>query len=86
MLCKPPSTRHIQHESGWDYTARNPSSGALGIGQALGHTLPADYATDPVTQIRWMLDYIKGRYGTPENAWAFWQGPKPAGGPQGNWY
>lgn len=75
-----------QLESGWDYTAKNPDSGALGIGQALGHELPPDYATNPLTQIRWMLDYIKERYGTPSRALAFWYSKKPPNLPQGNWY
>jgi hypothetical protein len=30
----------------------------------------SDYATNPATQIRWGLDYIKGRYGSPCGAWA----------------
>jgi hypothetical protein len=30
----------------------------------------ADYRTNPVTQIRWGLGYIKDRYGTPCGAWA----------------
>ena len=34
----------------------------------------ADWQTNPATQIRWGLGYIKADYGTPCNAWAFWQG------------
>ena len=30
----------------------------------------ADYMTNPATQIRWGLDYIRGRYGTPCSAWS----------------
>jgi hypothetical protein len=30
----------------------------------------ADYRTNPVTQIRWGLGYIKQVYGTPCGAWA----------------
>jgi hypothetical protein len=67
-------------ESGWDYTARNPSSGALGIPQALGHTLPGDYSTNPTTQIDWGMRYIKQRYGSPTRALAFWQANSP------HWY
>jgi hypothetical protein len=74
------------NESGWSYTARNPHSGALGIGQELGHAVPPDYATNPVTQIRWMLDYIKSNYGSPSRALAFWYSKKPPNLPQGNWY
>jgi hypothetical protein len=58
-------------ESGWDPAATNPTSGALGIPQALGHKLPADYATNPVAQIQWGLNYIRQRYGSPVNALAF---------------
>ncbi len=61
----------INSESGWNYKAVNPSSGALGIGQALGHTLPPDYAENPIVQILWMLQYVKKRYGDPVSAWAF---------------
>jgi len=63
-------------ESGWRYNAAN-ASGAYGIPQALpGSKMAsagADWQTNPATQIRWGLGYIKGRYGTPCNAWAFWQ-------------
>lgn len=56
-------------ESGWNHLARNPSSGAYGIPQALpGHkmaTAGADWRTNPATQIRWGLTYIQGRYGSP---------------------
>lgn len=64
-------------ESGWRYNAAN-ASGAYGIPQALPGskmaTAGADWATNPATQISWGLGYIKGRYGTPCNAWAFWLG------------
>jgi hypothetical protein len=60
-------------ESGWNPNAHNPSSGAHGIPQALpGSKMAsagADWATNPSTQIRWGLGYIKGRYGTPCGAW-----------------
>ena len=63
-------------ESGWRYNAAN-ASGAYGIPQALpGSKMAsagADWQTNPATQIRWGLGYIKGTYGTPCNAWAFWQ-------------
>ena len=61
-------------ESGWNYRASNPSSGAYGIPQALPGSKMAsagsDWRTNPVTQIRWGLDYIADRYGTPCGAWA----------------
>ena len=59
-------------ESGWRYNAEN-ASGAYGIPQALPGSKMAsagpDWATDPTTQIKWGLGYIKGDYGTPCGAW-----------------
>jgi hypothetical protein len=61
-------------ESQWDYRATNPSSGAYGIPQALPGSKMASVASDwrynPITQIKWGLEYISGRYGTPCGAWA----------------
>jgi hypothetical protein len=61
-------------ESGWNERAQNPSSGAYGIPQALpGDKMAShgsDWQTNPATQIRWGLDYIAGRYGTPCGAWS----------------
>lgn len=61
-------------ESGWNHKARNPSSGAYGIPQAYPggkmRSAGADWETNPATQITWGLRYIKGRYGTPCDAWA----------------
>ncbi|MGA8852315.1 MAG: hypothetical protein WB508_11425, partial [Aeromicrobium sp.] len=69
-------------ESGWDHTATNPSSGAYGIPQSLPAdkmaTAGKDWKSNPVTQIRWGLDYIKASYGTPCSANAFKSG--------NNWY
>ena len=67
-------------ESDWDPRADNPTSSAYGIPQALTetHDLPADYMTNPVTQIEWGLDYIRSSYGTPCAAWEFKQA--------NNWY
>jgi hypothetical protein len=63
-----------QRESGWNPRARNASSGAFGIPQALpGSKMAsagADWRTNPVTQIRWGLSYIASRYGSPCGAWA----------------
>jgi len=65
------------HESGWNERAMNQSSGAYGIPQALPASkmavFGADYQTNPVPQIRWGLDYITKRYGSPCGAWSFWQ-------------
>ncbi len=62
-----------QKESGWNYQASNPSSGAYGIPQALPGTkmgtVAADWRTNPATQIKWGLGYIKATYGSPCAAW-----------------
>lgn len=60
-------------ESNWRVNADNPTSSAYGIPQALpGSKMAsegADWATNPATQIRWGLGYIKNRYGSPCSAW-----------------
>jgi hypothetical protein len=67
----------VSRESGWSVTATNPSSGAYGLGQALPGSKMAsagsDWQTNPVTQIKWTLGYMDGRYGSPCGAEAFWQ-------------
>ena len=71
-------------ESDWRWSAENPSSGAYGIPQSLPAdkmaSAGADWRTNPVTQIRWGLEYIKLSYGTPCGAWEFWQSQSP------HWY
>jgi len=61
-------------ESNWRWNADNPSSSAYGIPQALpGRKMASagrDWRTNPVTQIKWGLKYIKGRYGSPCGAWS----------------
>jgi hypothetical protein len=61
-------------ESGWRYDAEN-ASGAYGIPQALPGSkmgsAGADWQTNPATQIKWGLGYIKSIYGDPCKAWAF---------------
>ncbi|HTR91217.1 MAG TPA: lytic transglycosylase domain-containing protein [Trebonia sp.] len=70
------------HESGWNPSAENPSSGAYGIPQALHGSMMAsagsDWRTNPATQIRWGLTYIHDRYGSPCGAWSHEQ--------SANWY
>lgn len=62
-----------EKESKWNPNARNKSSRAYGIPQALpGSKMAsegADWQTNYKTQIRWGLKYIKQRYGTPTAAW-----------------
>ncbi|WP_031076439.1 transglycosylase SLT domain-containing protein [Streptomyces sp. NRRL WC-3742] len=67
----------VFHESTWNPLAVNASSGAYGLVQALpGSKMAsagADWRTNPATQIKWGLDYMNSRYGSPCAAWSFWQ-------------
>lgn len=67
----------VERESGWRVNATNPSSGAYGLVQALPGTkmatAGADWKTNPATQIKWGLNYMNQRYGSPCGAWSFWQ-------------
>ena len=67
----------VEHESGWNVSATNSSSGAYGLVQALPGSKMAsagsDWKTNAKTQIKWGLDYMNSRYGSPTAAWAFWQ-------------
>lgn len=73
-------------ESGWNNKAKNPTSGAYGIPQALPYSkMPkkawpesAGGQSDATTQIQWGLNYIKSRYGSPQIAWGHEQA--------NNWY
>ncbi|RAO63035.1 lytic transglycosylase domain-containing protein [Micromonospora saelicesensis] len=64
-------------ESGWNHKASNSSSGAYGIPQSLPGSkmgsVASDWRTNPATQIKWGLGYIKGRYKTPCGAWSYFQ-------------
>jgi hypothetical protein len=61
-------------ESGWNPSASNPISGAYGIPQALPGSKMAsagpDWQSNPATQIKWGLGYIKQVYGSPCAAWS----------------
>lgn len=65
------------HESSWSWSAQNPTSPAYGIPQANpGSNMSlfgANWRDDASVQIAWGLNYIKGRYGSPSAAWAYWQ-------------
>ena len=67
----------VEHESGWNVSATNSSSGAYGLVQALPgskmSSAGSDWKTNPKTQIKWGLDYMNSRYGSPAGAWNFWQ-------------
>ena len=64
-------------ESSWNPQASNPYPGAYGIPLALPGSKMAsagpDWQTNPATQIRWGLGYIKAMYGSPCSAWAHQQ-------------
>ncbi len=62
----------------WDPTKSNyGGSGAYGIPQALpGSKMAsagADWRTNGKTQIKWMVGYVNGRYGSACGAWSYWQ-------------
>ncbi|MFJ4624343.1 transglycosylase SLT domain-containing protein [Streptomyces sp. NPDC088812] len=67
----------VNHESSWNYQAVNASSGAYGLFQALPgskmSSVGSDWQTNPATQIKWGLNYMNERYGSPCEAWTFWQ-------------
>ncbi|MFC9248093.1 lytic transglycosylase domain-containing protein [Streptomyces sp. NPDC057136] len=67
----------VDHESDWDVNASNASSGAYGLVQALPGSKMAsagpDWQTNAETQIKWGVDYMEDRYGSPCGAWDFWQ-------------
>ena len=67
----------IMHESGGDPTADNPRSTAFGLGQLLidgrRHYLGANAnTTDCALQLQAFRGYVSDRYGTAQNARAFW--------------
>jgi len=70
----------ILKESGCSPTAVNPSSGACGIPQALPCSKISHCGTEPVCQLKWMDQYVKGRYGTWESALSTWYSRSP------HWY
>lgn len=73
------------HEAGYDNTINNPHSTAYGMGQFLDSTwatVGGHKTSDPNLQAKYMMEYIKGRYGDPVKAWAqYYQHPGGIG-----WY
>jgi hypothetical protein len=69
----------VQHEGSWNGTQRwnTGGSGAYGLCQALPGskmaTAGADWATNPVTQLRWCDSYAHQRYGGWGRAYEFWK-------------
>lgn len=81
----------VNGESGWQWDISNPShhgytdeKHAYGIPQALPPSkmasAGADWKTNGYTQLRWMMSYIRSRYGSPDSAWSAWQSRNP------HWY
>ena len=67
----------VSHESGWRVNATNPSSGAYGLPQSWpGSKMAsagADWRTNPITQLKWMKNYVTERYGGGPQAAAYWR-------------
>ncbi|MFE3182878.1 transglycosylase SLT domain-containing protein [Streptomyces violascens] len=65
----------VDNESSWNYRATNGT--AYGLVQALPgskmSTVGSDWQTNPATQIKWGLNYMNERYGSPCGAWSYWQ-------------
>lgn len=64
----------VQKESGWRYTAQNPTSSAYGLCQTMMsvHNPGGDFRSNPVTQLKWCNNYAVSRYGSWANAYSFW--------------
>src|SRR6266540_983616 len=68
----------IMRESGWNPLADNPSSTAFGLGQLVfsqrqNYLGSAADTTDCALQLKAFRGYVSDRYGSADNAWAFWQ-------------
>ncbi|HLB40660.1 MAG TPA: G5 domain-containing protein, partial [Candidatus Babeliales bacterium] len=65
----------VSRESNWRPSAKN-ASGAYGLCQALPGSKMAsagsDWATNPVTQLRWCSGYANSKYGSWGGAYNFW--------------
>lgn len=66
----------VSRESRWNVLAKNASTGAYGLCQALPGskmaTAGSDWETNAVTQLKWCTGYAVGRYGSWEAAYNFW--------------
>lgn len=67
----------VNHESSWNPQAVNASSGAYGLPQSLPASKLAsagsDWRTNPITQLKWMRNYVNERYGGANGALSFWK-------------
>ena len=76
----------VSKESGWNPCAYNPSksdcnanpTSACGLAQSLPCGKQSKYGhwTDPVANLKWQYEYVKGRYGGYAQAYAFWSANK----------
>jgi len=63
----------VAKESGWNPNARNASSGACGLAQALPCSKVPGDPLNPIDSLNWMNSYVNGRYGGWQGAYNFWQ-------------
>ena len=76
----------VSKESGWDPCAYNPGlsdcsanpTSACGLAQSLPCGKQSKYGhwTDPVANLKWQYEYVKGRYGGYAGAYAHWTANK----------
>ncbi len=67
------------HEAHYNNLAVNPNGGACGMFQALPCSKMGCSSLDDVDcQIKWGINYVQNRYGSPNAAWEFWK--------LNNWY
>lgn len=62
----------ISHESGWNPNAKEPTSKAEGLPQALPYSKTGCTHGDALCQLKWANSYAIGRYGSWEHAYQFW--------------
>jgi hypothetical protein len=79
------------HESNWSHKAGDSTGkGAYGIPQAAPGSKMSeageDWKTNPKTQIKWGLNYIDKRYGSPCEAFNFWKKQAEYGDKGYGWY
>lgn len=78
----------VEHESGWNPNAQNPTSTAYGLFQFLDTTwasVGGVKTSDAGLQALYGRKYIQQRYGDPVHAWAFWQAQSPHWYADGGW-
>jgi len=67
----------VNAEDGWQMIWNTRGSGAYGLPQAKPASKMASAGTDwlvnPITQLKWMVDYVDRKYGGPCGAWSWWQ-------------